>query len=77
MESLNPPSTDIEKLLESITPEKQLELLQKLLELKKNHTSPILPVNITRNETNKRMLQSPTTPFKGQTRKVYSLFHEE
>ena len=68
MESLNPPSTEIERLLESITPEKQLELLQKLLELKKN--APTSPINTISDQTKKRVLQSPTTPFQGQTRKV-------
>jgi len=49
MESLNPPSTEIKTLLESITPEKWLEVLQKLLKLKKNSSTSLSKIK-PRNE---------------------------
>jgi hypothetical protein len=63
-------SSEIEKLWHDLTPENQKELLQKFIESNKNHTSPPLLVATSQNKPTKRVLQSPKTPFKGQSRKV-------
>lgn len=69
-ESMESTSTNIQKLWNDLSSENQAELLQKLIEAKKNHTSPLSPNQDSRQSSAKRVLQSPDTPFKGRSRKV-------
>ena len=73
--------TEIEKLWITLSSEDQKKLLQKFVEVNKKHVSPSSSVctrenheeNHEKNCVNKRVLNSPETPNKEQSRKVLSI----
>jgi hypothetical protein len=64
-----PPETDIETIFSQLSASDQKLLVQKFIETIKAPHSPTSTTTI--NESTKRALQSPTTPFKGGSRKVW------
>ena len=66
-----PPKTDIETIFSQLSASAQKLLLQKFTEAIKAPHSPTSTTTI--NESTKRGLQSPNTPFKGGSRKVVCL----
>ena len=61
----------IENLFKFLTPEEQATTIGKLLEA----NSEQIPSSPIRTTTVKRELDSPDTPYKGRSRKVYTFHH--
>jgi hypothetical protein len=71
----NHSTNDIEKLFQTLSSEKQTEVLQNLVETMKPQR-PSTPPTSTSNQTEKRGLKSPHTLYKGGSRKVPKAYAE-
>jgi len=69
MDLFNQPQTDIERIWSNLSSSDQKLLLQKLVETTKSHQSP--PPVPSKEFSVKRVLESPETPYRGGSRKVY------
>ena len=69
MDLSNQPQTDIERIWSNLSSADQKLFLQKFVEISKSHQSP--PPVPNEEFSVKRVLQSPETPHRGGSRKVY------
>jgi len=72
MDLCDQPQTDIERIWGNLSSFDQKLLLQKLIETSKSHRSPA-PIP-SEEFSVKRVLQSPETPHRGGSRKVYLIY---